>query len=66
MRRLATLAAVAGLAGSAFLAAAPAQAYCPIPNSYAHPCASLVGDCVTVAVYTFLAPAPSNETCLHP
>jgi len=68
MRRLATLAAVAGLAGSAFLAAAPAQATCYVNVSRPTGlgvCASIkpdptYGTCVHVAVYTD-APAGDQD-----
>jgi hypothetical protein len=29
------------------------------------PCYSLVGDCLTVRVYTTVAGSPSNQTCLN-
>ena len=66
MRRLATLAAVAGLAGSAFLAAAPAQATCFVNVSQPTGlgvCASVKPEtgyvaCVHVEVYT---DAPSGD-----
>ena len=66
MRRLATLAVVVSVAAGGFLAASPAQAYCPLPGYPVVPCASLVDDCVTVRVYNVVTGAPSTQVCLHP
>jgi len=65
MRRLASLAAIAAVAGAGFLAASPAEAYCPNPSGPVVPCYSLVGDCLTVRVYTTVAGSPSNTICPH-